>query len=794
MLKRLQSIFGGKLSKILILFLLTTAIPLTVIISQKQQETRQHAAEIASPMTEEEKKVAGLDADGKLNADRAKDLALLNPKMYQQLVSQGLVAKPDEVKNPARLQGGGGATPTPLPPLTPPNIIACGDITQSGDYALTQDITADDVCISIHDTQNVNLDCQNHTIASTYSTYTGFSIALDIMNVQNFSIKNCTIQSVFSETIGGNSSPINILNSNSGTIQNNNILKGIVNVSKTNNLQVSDNTFNNGFYRQAESSYNQIYGNKFKKNLTDSLSVVVNSYKGNNNTIKNNTIDGSWDGVYPNRIEDYVGADDGIVIENETNDIISQNIISNNYDCGIETVGTIKDTQIIGNTIKNSGLCGIGGWHGPGWLHNTIDANIVDGAPYMFMIFRVYGTFDFLPYAYFKDNTFTNNVFLHQRNIASAQFYSSWIDFQNISSQIPPSGIQIGNNVFKNNDFGATLPAPVIMPASMIVDQGGNKCLATNDEYIRPLACQNVASPSATPTPIIVSPVSFGLNPNIATASAGQTFTVGIGLNNNANYAISGVDVNLSFDNAILTLQSFTPSSFLNSKLTNSIAGESGTLHYVAVETLQPISQQTYNLGTLTFVGRNPGIGNVNIQNAQITAIGIPGAIPTANNDQGSYTVSQAPAPVCSACAADVDKNGVVNVVDFSYLLSCFGKSPSDTNIAGKPCAPADINGDGLIDNVDYSCLQEQFGKRCTTSVTPSASPTQTPVPTIAATNTPIPVVGDANGDGLVNILDYNIWRDEFLGILTTKKSDFNHDSIIDLLDFNIWRNAFNTQ
>jgi len=64
--------------------------------------------------------------------------------------------------------------------------------------------------------------------------------------------------------------------------------------------------------------------------------------------------------------------------------------------------------------------------------------------------------------------------------------------------------------------------------------------------------------------------------------------------------------------------------------------------------------------------------------------------------------------------------------------------------------------------------------------------------PTAAAT--PQPLRGDANGDGVVDILDYNIWRDEFLGILTTKKSDFNHDGIIDLLDFNIWRNAINPQ
>ena len=47
---------------------------------------------------------------------------------------------------------------------------------------------------------------------------------------------------------------------------------------------------------------------------------------------------------------------------------------------------------------------------------------------------------------------------------------------------------------------------------------------------------------------------------------------------------------------------------------------------------------------------------------------------------------------------------------------------------------------------------------------------------------------GDANKDGAVNLLDYNIWRDEILLVRTTKLSDFNCDTFINLLDHNIWR------
>lgn len=58
------------------------------------------------------------------------------------------------------------------------------------------------------------------------------------------------------------------------------------------------------------------------------------------------------------------------------------------------------------------------------------------------------------------------------------------------------------------------------------------------------------------------------------------------------------------------------------------------------------------------------------------------------------------------------------------------------------------------------------------------------------ATNTS-PLLGDINNDGNVDILDFNIWRNEFLGLSASKTSDGNKDSKIDLIDFSIWLNAF---
>lgn len=789
----------AKKKNFLIAGFLLVALGLTVVIAQKQTRSRQNAAELPSNITEEEKKVAGIDANGKLNEERAEDLAKFSPKGYEQLVQQELIANPNEVKNAIRPlggAGGGGPTPIPVPPLTPPSISSCGDISTSGDYALTQDITAESACITIHDTQNVNLDCQNHTITATYSTFTGEGTALHIKNVQNFSIKNCSIQA--SPTSIG----INIFNSNSGTIQNNTILKGYVNVYNTNNLQIANNTFKT-HYQQTRSSNSQIHDNKLKTDPalpSDSAGVVI-SNEGNNNTIKNNVIDGSWDGVdHSGGLSEYTGADDGIILNDEKNDIVTGNTISNNWDCGIETVGFIQDTQFTNNRINNSGMCGIGGWYWNSWLHNTVDGNIVDGAAYMFFMFRVFINVN-EQYVYFKDNTFTNNIFFHQRNnsyVGPTGNYSSWIDFYNIPVEIPLSKVQTGNNIFKNNNFDPNVAAPVIMPASMIVDQGSNMCLPVTDSFIRPLTCNN--SPIPSPTSTSLKPINFELAPAARDASVGETFSINLNLNNSASYAISGVDTTIKFDNNILTLQSFSPSNFFSSKLFNTIDNANGTLRYSAVETQTAAKQATYQLGTLTFVGKSVGTGTLHFDTSQITAIGISGVIPTENNDKGAYIITQnntTPTPVLPTPTPTSTLTGSCKVL-YDKILSSFGKTCLNND--PKYDAAADLNKDKGVDGQDFSI----FIKTTTNPGSPSAGVNQTACENylskttnpcaITPTPTKGPVQGDADGDGFVTILDYNIWRDEFLGRLTTKTSDFNNDGKIDLLDFNIWRNAFNPE
>ena len=74
--------------------------------------------------------------------------------------------------------------------------------------------------------------------------------------------------------------------------------------------------------------------------------------------------------------------------------------------------------------------------------------------------------------------------------------------------------------------------------------------------------------------------------------------------------------------------------------------------------------------------------------------------------------------------------------------------------------------------------------------------PPSTITPIVTGSQCALHSNGDANCDGKINTDDFNIWRDEFLGLTLgsnspKNRSDFNNDGIINTDDFNIWRDGF---
>ena len=362
-------------------------------------------------------------------------------------------------------------------------ISSCGEITKSGKYMLNNDLTDPKnlteeggvLCLNIHDVDDISIDCKGYSISTAH--------AVHFKNVTNFSLSSCVLKS---ERRPGDSTQFTIENSEKGSVIGNKIT-GIFLVFKSSGLKVSGNTIR-GLYSQGYGIDNIIDDNTF----SDNFLILSN---GEGNIITNNKINGGSSGIFSKPD----GADDAVILSDESNILVQNNVIENSWDCGIETLGLIANSKIIGNTIKNSGLCGIGGWYWSSWVNNTVSQNVIDGASQMFYFTRGLGLrpagFDDQKIkpadskVYFKDNTFSDNKFIHRRAVPFQSILSS--SYVNILDNVAPVSVGrsvpgeravtpndfvLGNNRFSNNDFNATAPAPFFKPTSMIIDGEGNKC------------------------------------------------------------------------------------------------------------------------------------------------------------------------------------------------------------------------------------------------------------------------------------------------------------------------------
>ncbi len=67
--------------------------------------------------------------------------------------------------------------------------------------------------------------------------------------------------------------------------------------------------------------------------------------------------------------------------------------------------------------------------------------------------------------------------------------------------------------------------------------------------------------------------------------------------------------------------------------------------------------------------------------------------------------------------------------------------------------------------------------------------PTVTPTPTVSACN--LKSSGDADCNGTVNLVDFEIFRKEYSGTQNTKEADFDKDNSVSIIDFEIWRKGY---
>lgn len=187
---------------------------------------------------------------------------------------------------------------------------------------------------------------------------------------------------------------------------------------------------------------------------------------GGSNTVRDNTIDGGYDGS-----GGLVGEDDGVILEDETSDVVINNDIRNVFDAGIEGIDAVRNTVIANNTIDNTGSVGIGAYWCTAWTGNIIRDNVVSQTPGLVrFIYGVHPTKCGVTSTVgeFRDNQFISNRYI--RPLAIQQTDGSML------FSFPTLGAgQVSNNTLLGNDMGLTA-GPSLNPLSGFRNLGGNIC------------------------------------------------------------------------------------------------------------------------------------------------------------------------------------------------------------------------------------------------------------------------------------------------------------------------------
>ena len=339
-------------------------------------------------------------------------------------------------------------------------------------------------CFSGEGLQNVVFDCQNRTITIQVPTNdtTEYWSFLDVNQSSNIRWQNCSIV-IQTSSFLERESLARVRSSSDITFENLRVtIPNIQSRTLPIGLRFTDSRNvhlqNNELEAVVEMDRSQ--GSLIERNIFrwfgehDVPGLLIFS-NGQQNIARANTFNGRYFGRM------HAGVDDAIVLQDEERDTIEDNTASDFYDCGIETVNTVNDSIFRRNTIRNTMVCGIGGWYSSSLRGNVFEANILEVTkPFWFL--RTYGRREGETDVFFADNQFIDNrvippqVPLPGPHATFSQFQFDAVQaVDRAGSPLSPNEIILRGNIFRGNDFGAT-GLVLFTPATVAVDQGGNRC------------------------------------------------------------------------------------------------------------------------------------------------------------------------------------------------------------------------------------------------------------------------------------------------------------------------------
>jgi hypothetical protein len=335
----------------------------------------------------------------------------------------------------ARTAAGSGSAEIVVQPLTAAitTVTGCVAISAPGQYVVSVDLPRSVACLTFGAVASAQLDCGGHAVGGvTFS------------NVNNVSVKNCQVTGTVALTDANSVTLVNCL------------VTGFINVVRGTNVDITGGAV-----------------------LVNSPEILVAIWlkDGSNNLVQQVMLTGGYDGGKAN-----VGADDGIVLEDEISDQVTGNVIKDFYDLGVEGIDALANVSVTGNTFSNLGSGAVGSYWCTSWTGNVVRDNQVVAAPTLALVgYHVGPICAAATPASFSNNQFVANVF---RSQAAGTLGGPMGPTTpgGPSMSVSMSG-QVSNNLVQGNDFG-TYGCPTLLPPTGFVDGGGNVCAVSVPEAI----------------------------------------------------------------------------------------------------------------------------------------------------------------------------------------------------------------------------------------------------------------------------------------------------------------------
>jgi hypothetical protein len=194
---------------------------------------------------------------------------------------------------------------------------------------------------------------------------------------------------------------------------------------------------------------------------------------GSGNRVVDNVLDGGYHGhdLSGQGNDTTTGADDGILLDNETGDIVQGNTIINVYDAGVEGIDSVTGTTIADNTITGAIVAGIASYWCTHWEGDTISTNTISQSRQAITVEYTIGNCDQtpVPSGAFADNTIADNVLRNQLQSGSP----------GISIVLPSIADKVSNNLIRGNDVASA--NIFVLPLPGFMNGGGNVCGANGN-------------------------------------------------------------------------------------------------------------------------------------------------------------------------------------------------------------------------------------------------------------------------------------------------------------------------